>query len=289
MKTYEIETVLHAKNQLGEGPRWNVQEQRLYWVDIDTGVFYRFDPETGQLDPQSIGQPLGCLAFRASGGLVLATRDGIAFWHPGEPLQWIATPELRKPGARFNDGVVDRQGRFWAGTMTEPGETSCLYRLDPDGSIHTMERGVMISNGIGWSPDNRFMYYSDSPRKIIYRYDFNSSSGAISNRKVFISNEGNPGEPDGLVVDSEGYIWSAHCFGGKVVRYDPDGKVERTIHLPTHGTTACTLGGKNLDELYITTSSRLLTESQRLAEPSGGDLFRIHVEVPGLPEPDFLG
>ena len=289
MKIDALETVLHIQNSLGEGPRWNAQEQWLYWVDIDSGLFFRLDPLTGLLETQAIGQPLGCLAFRAAGGLLLAARDGLAFWNPGKPLQWIATPEQGKPDARFNDGVVDRQGRFWAGTMTESGATSSLYRLDPDGTLQRMVSGVMISNGLGWSPDNRRMYYCDSPRKLIYRYDFDPLAGTISNRQVFVDNAGNPGEPDGLVVDREGCVWCAHCFGGRVVRYDPDGRTVHTIHLPTTATTACTFGGQNLDELYITTSRRLLTEAQRQDEPSAGDLFRVKTDVQGLPEPYFLG
>jgi sugar lactone lactonase YvrE len=289
MKPYDLETVLHIQNPLGEGPRWNAQEQRLYWVDIDSGLIYMLDPQTSLLETHAIGQPLGCLAFRSSGNLLLAARDGLAFWNPGKPLQWIASPEQGKVGARFNDGVVDRQGRFWAGTMTESGATSSLYRLDSDGSLQRMESGVMISNGIGWSPDNRTMYYCDSPTNLIYSYDFDPAGGTIANRRVFINNEGNPGVPDGLVVDREGCVWCAHCFGGKVVRYDPDGRTIRTIHLPTSATTACTFGGKNLDELYITTSLRLLTPAQRLNEPAAGDLFRVQTDVQGLPEPFFLG
>lgn len=289
MKPYEIETVLHLQSPLGEGPRWNAEEQRFYWVDIDSGIFYRLDPKTGEYETFTIGQELGCLAFRASGGLVLGARDGLAFWRPDEPLQWIASPEPGKPGARFNDGVVDRQGRLWAGTMTEEGASSSLYRLDPDLSLHTMETGVMISNGIGWSPDDRTMYYADSGRQTIYRYDFDPASGTIANRRVFASNAGQVGDPDGLTVDAEGFVWCAHCFGGKVVRYDPDGKIAETILLPTHATTACTFGGENLDELYVTTARRLLSAGQRLAEPGGGDLFRVRVSARGLPEPFFAG
>jgi sugar lactone lactonase YvrE len=285
----ELEHVLAVQNELGEGPVWNHEEQSLYWVDINRGHFHRLHPATGAHDVFDVGLPVGTLAFRASGGLVLATRDGFAFWDPEtQALRFIADPEPGKPDARFNDGAVDRQGRFWAGTISkEP--TSSLYRLDPDGSVHRMESGVTVSNGIGWSPDDRTMYFTDSPLRVIYAYDFDPATGAIENRRPFIHTPERAGVPDGLTVDSEGFIWSARWGGWKVTRYDPAGKAEREIQLSVQYPTSCTFGGPQLDELYITSAWAALSEAERADQPWAGDLFRLQAGVRGFEEPRFLG
>jgi sugar lactone lactonase YvrE len=285
----DIEQVLHIQNVLGEGPLWHPEEQALYWVDIQAHCFYRLDPATGQYKHFEVGMPVGALAFRAAGGLVLATKNGFAYWQPGSyPLDFIADPEADKPESRFNDGAVDRQGRFWAGTMGK-GPTSCLYRLDPDGSVHTMETGVEISNGIGWSPDNKIMYYTDTPKKIIYAYDFDPASGAIENRRTFVATPAEAGGPDGLTVDSEGFVWSARWDGWKITRYDPAGQVEREIQVPVQRPTSCTFGGPELNELYITSASTGLSEAEKAKQPMAGDILRLKTEIKGLPEPKFLG
>jgi sugar lactone lactonase YvrE len=162
----EVEHVLAVQNRLGEGPRWNVDEQALYWVDIENDAFHRFHPAPGAQERCVVGLPVGALGFRAAGGLILATREGFAVWEPEtQALRFLADPEAHRPESRFNDGAVDCRGRFWAGTMSvDP--TSSLYRLDPDGSVQQMETGLTISNGIGWSPDNRTMYLTDTPRQV---------------------------------------------------------------------------------------------------------------------------
>ena len=284
-----VEHTLAAQNKLGEGPVWNPDEQALYWVDIEKGCVHRLYPKTGRHDVFDVGLPVGALGFRASGGLVMATRDGFAFWDPEtQALRFIADPEPDRPGARFNDGAVDRQGRFWAGTMGQ-GPTSSLYRLDPDGSVRKMESGITISNGIGWSPDDRTMYFTDSPLRVIYAYDFDPATGAIENRRPFVHTPEEEGVPDGLTVDSEGFIWSARWGGWKVTRYDPTGRVERQIRLPVQCPTSCTFGGPQLDELYVTSAWTALTAADREAQPWAGDLFRLQAGVKGLAEPRFLG
>lgn len=285
----DVEQVLHIQNILGEGPIWHHEEQTLYWVDIQAHYFYRLDPATGRYERFDIGLPVGAVAFRATGGLVLATKDGFAFWsEESQVVAFIADPEAHKPDSRFNDGSVDRQGRFWAGTMGQ-GPTSCLYRLDPDGSVHTLETGIEISNGIGWSPDNKIMYYTDSPKKIIYAYDFDPASGAIENRRSFVATPDEAGVPDGLTVDSEGFVWSARWDGWKISRYGPSGKVEREIRLPIQRPTSCAFGGAALNELYITSASTGLSDEEKAKQPMAGDIFRVRMEIKGLPEPEFLG
>jgi sugar lactone lactonase YvrE len=284
-----VERVLAVQNKLGEGPVWNADEQALYWVDIEQGRVHRLQPATGAHDVFELGLPVGALGFRASGGLVTATRDGFAFWDPqANDLRFVADPEADRPDARFNDGAVDRQGRFWAGTMGR-GPTSSLYRLDPDGSVHRMETGVTIANGIGWSPDNRTMYFTDSLLRAIYAYDFDPATGAIENRRPFVHAPDEEGVPDGLVVDSQGFVWSARWGGWKVTRYDPTGCVEREVRLPVQYPTSCTFGGPQLDELYITSAWTALSEEERGKQPWAGDLFRLRAGVRGLAEPKFLG
>ncbi len=286
----EVERALAIQNDLGEGPLWSADEGVLYWVDIMVGHFHRWNPTQDRCETFEVGAPLGAIGLRAAGGLVLATKNGFAFWEPGaQALRFLADPEAGK-ASRFNDGKVDRQGRFWAGTMADDGSlTSCLYRLDPDGSLHTMVTGVGISNGIGWSPDNRTMYYADSPKRTVFAYDFDPATGAMSNERALVSTPGSPDVPDGLTVDSEGFVWCAYWDGWRVVRYDPDGKVAREVRVPVQRPTSCMFGGPALDELYITSARTGLSAAALKAQPLAGDLFRLRPGVKGLPEPKFAG
>lgn len=286
---HQVEHLLAVRNRLGEGPLWHPEEAALYWVDIDGHCFYRLEPNSGEWDRFEAGLPVGALAFREQGGLLLATRDGFAFWDQGEEaLRYIVDPEANKPQSRFNDGAVDRSGRFWAGTLGD-GDNNHLYRLDPDGSVHMMESGVGISNGIGWSPDDRIMYYTDSPRHTIYAYDYDAASGSIANRRILVHDPEQPGVPDGLTVDQEGFIWSARWGGYCLLRYDPQGKVERKVEIPAECPTSCTFGGPDLDELYITSAWAALGEARMHEQPLAGDLFRLKAPAAGFPEPKFAG
>ena len=286
---YQVETVLNVQNKLGEGPLWHPEEHTLYWVDIEGHRFHRLNPATGQHEVFEVGLPLGTLAFREKGGLILATKNGFAFWDEDKQTpEFFDDPEADKPDARFNDGAVDRQGRFWAGTMGD-GSNNNLYRLNPDGSLHIMETGLTISNGIGWSPDNKTMYFTDSMPRMIYAYDFDAVTGAIENRRPFIHTPDEPGVPDGLTVDREGFIWSARWDGWKITRYDPDGKPEREIDIPAQCPTSCTFGGPDYNELYVTSASTGIDWMERVKQPEAGNLFRIHVDVKGFPEPKFAG
>jgi sugar lactone lactonase YvrE len=280
---------LQLGNRLGEGPLWSREEDVLYWVDIEASRFHRYRPADGSLESFDTGLPVGALGFRASGGLVMATKKGFAFWNAQtQELTFIADPEPDKPEARFNDGAVDRQGCFWAGTLA-PGATSSLYRLDPDLTVHTMETGITVSNGIGWSLDDRTMYFTDTRRKMVYAYDYDAATGSIGNRRSFIYTPDEEGSPDGLTVDSEGFIWSVRWGGWKLGRYDPSGKLEREVRLPVQYPTSCAFGGDRLDELYVTSARTRVSEDQIQAQPFAGDLFRLRLGIRGLPEPKFAG
>lgn len=289
-----VEHVLSAQNILGEGPLWNVEEQRLYWVDIYHKSFSRFTPSDGSYETIDVGVPIGVLAFRASGGLVMATKRGFALWDEGtRELTYLYEPEMKLPGLRFNDGAVDVGGRFWAGTMNDASDSNgtegTLYRLDPDGSVHEMEHALGTPNGIGWSLDQATMYFTDSVPRIIYAYDYDAATGDISNRRPFIKVPKETGTPDGLTVDNEGYIWSACWDGAKLVRYAPDGSVDSVIEVPAQRPTSCVFAGPNLDELYITSASTGLSSELRQKYPLSGDIFRLKTGVSGSAERRFGG
>jgi sugar lactone lactonase YvrE len=191
---------------------------------------------------------------------------------------------------RFNDGKTDRQGRFWAGKMSDrPGNS--LFRLDVDLSVHRMESSIICSNGLGWSPDNRIFYYTDSIARLIYAYDFDAGSGDICNRRVFtqVPQDAGEGLPDGMAVDEEGCIWSARWGGWKVVRYTPDAQIEREIPMPVEFPTSCAFGGPDLKDLYITSAWVEVLPERRAGQPMAGDVFRLQTEVRGIAEPLFQG
>ena len=169
-----------------------------------------------------------------------------------------------------------------------PG-TSSLYRLDADLSIHKMETGVTISNGIGWSPDHKTMYFTDTPKKVIYAYDFDVETGAIEKRRNFVHAPDDPWSPDGLAVDSEGFVWSAQWGGWKIIRYDPKGKKEREVKVNAAHVTACAFGGPDLTDLYITTAWSGLSAEARRDQTQAGDLFLLQTDIKGLPEFKFAG
>lgn len=279
-----VTRVLPVRCKLGEGPLWDWREQVLHWVDIDLDTLHRYDPATGRHDVCDIGLAVGCLALRKADGLLLATRHGFASWDwDSRKLEFLADPE-RDQATRFNDGAVDNQGRFWAGTIAlDPNKyhlaTNRLYRFDPDGTVHLMETGLTISNGLGWSPDSKTMYLTDTMQQMIYAYDFDASTGTISHRRTFVQTLGQEGYPDGLTVDAEGYVWSARIAAWQLIRYDPSGQVERKIALPVKCPTSCAFGGSNLDQLYITSSWHILTDEEKGDQPEAGDLF---VTSPGV-------
>ena len=291
----EAKSLISSQNQLGESPLWSVEEQVLYWVDIYGKRIERYNPQTEERQTFHLPCQVGTVAFREKGGFILATDQGFATWDgKSEHVEWLLNPEKGKPFYRFNDGKVDPGGRFWAGTMydgeqLDPRPTGSLYRLDPDMSIHTKATGVLISNGIGWSPDHRVMYYTDSVLKTIYAYDYDPASGEVANRRLFVHTPDEPGDPDGLTVDSQGFIWSARWNGWKVTRYDPAGRLEREIKVPTACPSSVMFGGSNLKDLYITSAWKELSPEERNVQPLAGNLFRISVEVQGLPEFKFAG
>lgn len=281
---------LPVQNILGEGPLWHPKEHCLYWVDIHAGTINHFNPASGIYKTFEIGYPVGCLAFCTNGDLILAGQHGFSRWSiVTKQIAQISHPEPNRENARFNDGRVDSQGRFWAGTMTPEGMANNLYRLDPGGVVYTMETKIGISNGIGWSPDRQRMYFTDSAREVIYVYDYDELTGNISNRHELVSTREEEGVPDGLVIDREGCLWSARWDGWKVIRYSPQGEVIQEIPLPVKRPTSCTFGGSDLSTLFITSASIDLSSEQKEKQPLAGDLFWIETDTTGLEEHFYSG
>lgn len=275
------EHFLSIQNKLGEGPLWHAGEGALYWVDIESNSFHRYFLGTDKLEKFQVDQPVGFLAFRSTGGLFLGLRDGLAIWdfETGE-YDLHQQPEKGRKNARFNDGKVDPGGRLWAGTLGNDSKSK-LYRIDMDGSIHVMQKGVKISNGLDWSPDRGTMYYTDSLRRVIYEYDYDLVTGQIGNRRNFVKVPKGDGVPDGLCVDSEGFVWSAHWDGWRITRYDPEGEIERVIYLPVQRPTSCAFGGPKLNQLFITSAWTGLNENERKEQPLAGDLFKVSTVFKG--------
>jgi L-arabinonolactonase len=277
---------------LGEGPSWDRADQSLYWVDIKRPAVFQWRPGAGQIGHWPIPTAVGCVSPALRNRLVLADTQGFAFLDKGTgAIQRIADPESHLPSNRFNDGKVDRAGRFWAGTIDErcAQATGSLYRLDPDLSVQRMAEGFICSNGLGWSPDNRTMYFTDSMVRTIWAYEFDFETGALGRRRDFARFLEKDGVPDGLTVDSEGYVWSALWDGWRVVRYKPNGDVDREIAMPVQRPSSCMFGGADLKTLFVTSACVELEWPALQRGPLAGALFSVQCDVPGLPEVPFSG
>jgi len=280
---------LDAHAQLGECPRWDEHAQCLYWVDIDAGQLHRFDPASEKDTFMQFDEEIGCFALRKDGGFILAMRSGFYFLdHWGERLKFISDPESHLPTNRFNDGRCDVAGRFLAGTIYPPKDHggANLYSLDSNLQVAQLESNILTSNGVAFSPDNRRLYFSDTPRHLIYYYDYDCESGQVSNRKVFHQFPEGKGRPDGAAVDIEGNYWSALYEGGRVVCLDTYGRIIQEIKVPVTCPTMVAFGDEDLKSLYITSVGQR-PEEELERYPLSGALFRVRVDIPGQIEHRF--
>jgi D-xylonolactonase len=266
----------------GENPLWHPQERRLYWTDIPAGRLFRYDPATGRHEQCYQGEPVGGFAVQADGALLLfMARGAVKTWRDGFLRTVIAEiPDERD--SRFNDVIADPEGRVFCGTMPSPRRKGRLYRLDRDGGLTVVVEDVGCSNGMGFTVDRKQMYYTDSRERTIYIYDYDQKSGEISNRRDFLRVTEGEGGPDGMTVDSEGYVWSAFWGGSRLVRFRPDGTEERRIMFPAKKVSSVTFGGPDCTDIYVTTA---LTSGTKKEEGQGaGALFRLNLGIRGLPE-----
>lgn len=286
-----VELVIDARAQVAEGPVWHGDV--LWWVDILGGAVHRYDPGNGCDRAFAIGQAVGALVPRRRDGFMLALRDGFATWDgPGALAMLVAPVERDDVGNRMNDGKCDRQGRFWASTMAFDAAEGrgAMYRLDRDFTTSCHLRGLTIGNGLAWSADDTLLYYIDSHTGGIDVIDFDAEEGALRNRRPFIDVCGSQAvAPDGMTIDADGCLWVAVFGGAQVRRYTPQGALDHVIELPVSNVTACTFGGQDYGDLYITTAWHTLDDARRAAQPHAGGVFVCRPGVTGLPPSGFGG
>jgi sugar lactone lactonase YvrE len=300
-----IDCVLDCGNHLGEGPVWDVETGLLWWLDgtgrrVRNPSIWRLDPRNGRVENWSLDHDVGALAVRQNGKLVLALDDGFYFFDPeSEDLDLISLVDAEQPRTRLNDGKVDRRGRFFAGGMDDKEELAVcsLWRLDPDLTITEVDSGIICSNGPCWSPDDKTFYIADTFVDEFWAYDYDLKIGCVSSKRVFADTKSSNGVPDGSTIDAEGCLWNAELITGDLVRYDPDGNVDRKIGMPVRNITSVMFGGDNLDEIYVTSMARVKHpavhdrfEADLKPQFGAGALFRIMgLGIRGIPEPRFGG
>ena len=277
----EPELVADYQCITGEGPLWHPDEKRVYWLDIPTGRMFRYEPATGKHEQCYQGEVVGGFTIQDDGALLLfMARGAVKIWREGQLTTVIEEiPDERT--TRFNDVIADPMGRVFCGTMPTKERLGRLYRLDPDGTLTKLLEGIGCSNGMGFTPDRKHMYYTDSPKREIYIFDYDQDSGAITNRRVFVRTPEGEGIPDGMTVDAEGYVWGARWDGGCLVRYAPDGTEVLRIQFPAKKVSSVTFGGEDYTDIYVTTAGGNKKETEGWG---AGGLFRINLGIRGVPE-----
>lgn len=273
--------VVDHKSVVGECPLWHPFDKKLYWIDIPKGSILRYDPETGNHEEFYSGEVIGGFTIQEDGALLLfLERGAVKILKDGETSTVIdeISEEL---DTRFNDVIADPKGRVFCGTMPAKDHKARLYRLDADGSITKILDGIGISNGMGFTPDRKQMYFTDSPRGKIYLFDYDLKIGKIKNQRVFVTVPESEGVPDGMTVDKEGCIWSARWDGGCLIRYKPDGKEDLRIQFPAKKISSVTFGGKDYRDIYVTTAGGDKREEEG---PDAGALFYLNLDIQGVPE-----
>lgn len=288
-----VDVVLPDRFLLGEGPVWDVAEQRLYWVDIVGQGVYRCAEGGSELKSWAVPQHVGSLALRSAGGAaIVALRDGFHSLDFGTgACELLAPARPVEDGTRLNDGKVDPHGRFVVGGVddSESRPVCELYRLDPDTSVARIAGGITVTNGPCWSLDGRTFYVADSWLRTIFAYDYDLEVGTVGPQRLWASTEGYAGIPDGATIDVDGCLWSALVYGGQLVRFRPDGQIDRLVEMPVKNITSVAFGGPNLDHLYVTSMARAIN-GVRPAEEEAGAMFVVTgLGTSGLPEPRFAG
>ncbi len=266
----------------GEGPLWHPDEQRLYWVDIPKGRLFRYTPATGEHEQCfESSEALGGFTIQEDGALLLfMARGAVKLWREGE-LTTVIDEIPDEVTTRFNDVIADPEGRVFCGTMPTQSRLGRLYRLGPDRTLTKLLDGIGVSNGMGFTPNLQHLYYTDSPTRNIYIFDYDRATGNISNQRIFVQTPDSEGVPDGLTVDADGYVWSARWDGGVLVRYTRDGVEERRIAFPARKVSSVTFGGPDYTDIYVTTAGG----DQKAREGNGaGALFRLRLGIQGKPE-----
>lgn len=280
----------------GETPMWDVVKKEFWWSDMLAGQLFRYYPAQDTFVKAAEGKNVSGFTMKKGGGLVCACHQGLYTWDEACGFKLVAESCQGEP-LSCNDATADARGRFLFGSTfygadSVPGKYRLgkLYKAEKGGAVTVLDEGMHLSNGIGFSPDDRIMYYTDTVLRVIYAYDYDIDKGSVSNRRVFVKVPDNEGIPDGLTVDADGFVWSAQWYGSCIVRYDPDGKVERRIAVPAKQTSSLVFGGGDLTDVYVTTAAK----SVRLhvapagydfdAPDIGGPVYRYNFDIKGRPE-----
>jgi sugar lactone lactonase YvrE len=264
----------------------------LLWLDIDDARVQRFHPEMGRHDVFAFDARFaGSLALTEEAGRILVGLDLALFrfdLSTGEQ-RLLCQVEPESIDNRLNDGRCDARGRLWVGTMDNQlsRPNGSFYRIDPDGAVRRQFTDVIVSNTVAFSPRQDTLYFSDTRRFMTWKFPFDSESGTLGARSIFVDHTGTRDRPDGACVDSDGFVWTAIFGGGRVVRFSPAGEVDRVIDLPVTNPTCVCLGGRDLKTLYVTTARKFLDRRQLREQPFAGSVLAVEVDVPGLPEHRF--
>jgi D-xylonolactonase len=294
MRVSAPEIVSDDANRCGEGPIWDAARRRLLWTDIPADTVHELTPAGGGRRSFNPGVGVSAIALNHDGSLLFGGAAGLSLWneHDGGTLRTIVA-EYEGERLAINDMIADPRGRIYAGTvywgdagMEKHGK---LYLIDQGGTAHIVEAGIELANGLGFSPDDRTLYFADSAGRRIYACDVAPETGMLSRRRTFAQMTTEDGIPDGLTVDAEGFVWCAMWYGGQVVRYDPSGRVERRIPLPVRQTSSLAFGGEDGSDLYVTTAaepwpSPLAPAGWGVDAPQGGPLYRLRTSFRGRPE-----
>ena len=267
--------------ETGEGPLWHPMERQVYWSDIPRGRIFRLNPFSRRHEQIYEGRIVGGYTIQSDGSLLLfMDRGSVAVWRDGK-LEYLVNEMEDETDNRFNDVAADPAGRVFCGTMPTDTRSATLYRMDTDGSVTTVLEGVGLSNGIGFSPDQKQMYYTDSLARKIYIFDYDIDSGDITNQRVFVETPDDGSIPDGMTVDAEGYVWGARGDGSSLYRYNPDGEQVVQIQFPAKKVSSVIFGGVDLTDMYVTTAGG---GNKAEEGPGAGGLFRVNVGIQGKPE-----
>ncbi|MBD0678706.1 SMP-30/gluconolactonase/LRE family protein [Pseudomonas sp. PSB11] len=292
----QAELIVDARNTVGESPVWVPEENALYWVDIPAGGLQCWSAQTGHVHAWKAPQMLACITRHPDGGWIAGMESGFFHLHAhadgsldSAPLAHVDHP---RPDMRLNDGRCDRQGRFWAGSMVlDMGANAAVgtlyrYGAGQQGPLQAQLNGLIVPNGLAFSPDGRTMYLSDSHPLVqqVWAFDYDIDSGTPSSRRVFIDMNQYAGRPDGAAVDAEGCYWICGNDAGLVHRFTPDGRLDRSLAVPVKKPSMCAFGGSRLDTLFVTS----IRPGDNHDEHSlAGGVFALDPGVKGLPEPHF--
>lgn len=274
---------------LGEGPCWVARDQTLLWVDINNPAVFQWSAHSGTRT-YGVSEKICSILPRASGGYIGAGYNGLVILSDNFEITQIAHPEKHLPGNRFNDGKVDREGRFWAGTMdhAEARDSGTLYRIDNDLNWTSVDTGYRVTNGPAFSVDGRIMYHTDSAVQRVYAFDLDLAGNA-TNRRLFLQFTPDMGYPDGMTVDSENCVWIAFWDGWCIRRFAPDGRLLAQIPVPVQKPTSVAFGGRDMDRIFISSAARDLSDTERAKQPQAGGMFAFNPGVMGIAELPFAG